>query len=893
MKTPLSWLKEYVDIDLPVEELAQRMTLAGLEVEEIRYVGYPLPSDDQPRQAKISGFAWQPDKIVVGAIHEVMPHPDADKLVLCKLDDGEQIHTVLTGAPNLYDYKGKGPLDKPLKVAYAREGATIINAYEPGNQATVLKRKKIRGVESYSMACSERELGISDEHEGIILLDADAPTGAPLVDYLGDIVFDIAITPNMARAANIIGVAREVAAITGKMLKQTADGGWQTADRGWQTADRGPRTAEKAVVGGLSSAVEDFARIEITDPVLNPRFTLGLIENIEIKPSPYKVQLRLRLCGVRAISNIVDATNYAMLEVGEPLHAFDYDVLLERAKAAGAELPTMITRAAQPGEELVTLDGAKRTLDGFTVLVCDQSGPLALAGVMGGLESEVTAATTRVLLEGAAWNMINTRRTVMAQNLPSEAAYRFSRGVHPELAPQGVVRGLELMHAWGGGSIADGLVDNYPLPPADPIVEITPADVRRWLGIDLSADEIIGILESLEFECELVTRYQGSGTSEQNLIPDTQSLITVTTPNHRLDIGSGVVGKADVMEEIARVYGYDRIPETRMSDDLPPQRGNRKLEIEEALRDMLASLGLQEVITHRLTSPEREQRTLPETSEVSEDRGGLAGGYFKLSNPISPDRSVLRHSLLASVLEIAERNARIRPRLAVFEINPVFLPKAGQDLPDEARRLVLALSGPRALPDWAGADCTPMDFFDLKGILERTLRGLHIEDLHYETGSHPSFHPGKCADVYAGEQHIGVMGELHPLVQGNYALLDTPLLAAEFDMAVLSAAVPTLFKVTSIPQQPPMLEDIALIVDESLPAAKIEHLIWQTGGETLTNVRLFDIYRGEQIGAGKKSLAYSLTYQDPERTLTDKDAAKLRNKIVKRLERELGAQLRG
>ena len=851
MKTPLSWLKEYVDIDLPVEDLAQRMTLAGLEVEEIRYVGYSLPEDDQPRQAKISGFAWEPDKIVVGAILEVKPHPDADRLVLCQLDDGKQIHTVLTGAPNLYDYKGKGTLETPIKVAYAREGATIINAYEPGNNPTVLKRKKIRGVESYSMACSERELGISEEHEGIILLDADAPVGVPLVDYLGDIVFDIAITPNMARDANIIGVAREVAAITGKALK--------TSDFGHQTQDI-PR--------------DEFANIKITAPALNPRFTLGLIENIEIKPSPYKVQLRLRLCGIRAISNIVDATNYAMLEVGEPLHAFDYDVLVKRAKAAGAATPTIITRAAEAGEKLVTLDDVERKLDDFTVLVCDQSGPLALAGVMGGLESEVTDATTTVLLEGAAWNIINTRRTVMKQNLPSEAAYRFSRGVHPELAPLGVLRGLDLMHAWGGGSIAEGLVDNYPLPPADPVVEIQAADVRRWLGIELSVKEIVSILESLEFECQSVPR-------------PPSSVIQVTAPPHRLDISTGVIGKADLMEEIARVYGYDRIPETRMSDDLPPQRGNRTLEIEEGLRDMLVSLGLQEVITHRLTSPEREQRTLPDDAPADER------AYFKLSNPISPERSALRHSLLASVLEIAERNARIRPRLAIFEINPVFLPKEGQDLPDEARKLALGLSGPRALPDWNAADSTPMNFFDLKGVIEHALHGLHIENLRYQIGTHPSFHPGKCADVFAGEQRIGVMGELHPLVQDNYNLLETPLLAAEFDMAALSAAVPILFKVTSIPQQPPMLEDIALIVDDALPAAQIEALIRQTGGETLTDVRLFDIYRGEQIGAGKKSLAYSLTYQNPERTLTDKDGAKLRNKIVKRLERELGAQLRG
>ena len=866
MKVPISWLKDFVDIDLPIEELAHKLTIAGLEVEEIRYVGLPKPEGQQ--QYKITGFSWAPDKIVVGAIYEVMPHPNADKLVLCKLDDGEQIHTVLTGAPNLYEYKGTGPLETPLKVAYAREGATIINAYEPGNKPVKLKRKKIRGVESYSMACSERELGISDEHEGIILLDPDAPTGAPLADYIGDAVFDIAITPNFARGASIYGVARETAAILGVALRPL-------------TTDHGPLST----VHGLSSAEGPFANIQISDPELNPRFALGLIEGLEIRPSPYKVQLRLKLAGMRPINALVDATNYAMLELGEPLHAFDYDVLLERAKAAGAEKPTIITRAAQPGEKLVTLDGEERTLDDFTVLVCDQSGPLALAGVMGGLESEVTEKTTRVLLEGAAWNMINTRRTVMAQNLPSEAAYRFSRGVHPELAPQGIRLCLGYMQSWAGGQIAPEMVDAYPLPPEDPVITITPADVRRWLGITLSAEEIAEILERLGFECE-VSGNELAGdkvTSDQSPNP----LITVKTPPHRLDIGTGVVGKADLMEEIARIYGYDRIPETRMADALPPQRGNRSLEIEEGLRDLLAGLGLQEIITHRLTSPQREARIFPAETPADESR------YFTLANPISPERSVLRQSLLASALEIVERNARIRERIAIFEIDPVFLRVEGEDLPDEQPRLVIALTGPRALPDWQGADSTSMDFFDLKGVLERVFEGLHISGVQYQPGAHPSFHPGKCAEIRINGQPVGVMGELHPLVVENYDFPETPVLAADLDLRAITAAVPRLFNVRGVPTQPPILEDIAIVVDEDIPAGTVEALIRQTGGKRVTEVRLFDVYRGEQIGAGKKSLAYSLTYQDPQRTLTDKDAAKIRNKIIRRLERELGAQLRG
>jgi phenylalanyl-tRNA synthetase beta chain len=850
MKVPISWLKEFVDIDLPLEELAHKLTIAGLEVEAIRYVGWPLPAGKQ--QFKISGFAWECDKIVVGVIHEVMPHPDADRLVLCRLDDGQQTHMVLTGAPNLFAYKGIGPLEKPLKVAYAREGATIINAYEPGNKPTMLKRKKIRGVESYSMACSERELGISDEHEGIILLDDDAPVGAPLADYLGDAVFDIAITPNIARDANILGVAREVAAITGAKLR--------TPDL--DVAMQGPPIAGRV-------------RVQISDPNLNPRFVFGLIEGVKIQPSPYKVQLRLKLAGMRPIDALVDATNYTMFEIGEPLHAFDYDVLLRRAKAAGAAAPTIITRPAKAGEKLVTLDKVERTLNDFTVLVTDQSGILALAGVMGGLESEITEATTNVLLEGAAWNLFNTRRTALAQNLPSEASYRFSRGVHPELAPKGVLRGLKLMQTWAGGTVAQGLVDEYPAPPVDPVVEITPADVQRWLGIQLLPEEIVAILESLEFECETVSN------------PPAPVVIRAKTPNHRLDIGEGIIGKADLMEEIARVYGYDRIPETRLADALPPQRGNPELDIEEGLRDLLVSLGLQEVITHRLTAAEREARRLPPDAAPDEMP------YFRLANPISPERAVLRHSLMASVLETVERNARLRQRIAIFEINPIFLQSEQGELPEESQQLVLALTGPRALPDWGGADSTPMDFFDLTGIVAATLEGLHLSGVRYEPGNHPSFHPGKCARILSGETQLGVLGELHPQVRENYDLPGPPLLMAELSLAALIAVYRPRFDASAIPAQPPILEDIALIVDENVPAAEVEALIRQAGGRTVAGVRLFDVFRSEQIGAGKKSLAYSLTYQDATRTLTDKDAASLRNKIVRRLQQELGAQLRG
>jgi phenylalanyl-tRNA synthetase beta chain len=847
MKVPISWLKDFVDIDLPLPDLAYKMTMAGLEVEEIRYVGLPMPAEGTKADTKISGFSWDREKIVVAAIHEVMPHPNADRLVLCKLFDGVQEHIVLTGAPNLFEYKGRGPLPRPLKVAYAKEGAQIYDGHQPGQVLVTLKRAKIRGVDSYSMACSEKELGISDDHEGIILFDDDAPVGTPLADYIGDAVLDVSLLPNMARCASILGIAREVAAILNKPLRQPK----------FEARMEGP-------------AFE--AEIEITNPELNPRFVLGLIRDVKIGPSPYLTQLRLKLAGMRPINNVVDATNYVMLEIGEPLHAFDYDVLAARAKGKPIRI---ITRTARPGETLTTLDDVERTLDESTVLVCDSAGALSIAGVMGGRESEVSATTRNILLEGAAWNFINIRKTARAQNLPSEASYRFSRGVHPAMAERGVLAGLERMRQWAGGTVASGLVDAYPLPPKASTIEITAADVKRWLGIEIPLEEMRTYLERLEFHCEQTT---GDG-------------LRVTVPDHRLDIGEGMTGVADLVEEIARIHGYDRIPETRMADALPPQQGNPRLEKEERVRDLLVVQGLQEIISYRLTTPEREARRLRPDSPPDDEP------YVRLVNPISADKTVLRHSVLASVLDAAERNARLRERLALFEIGPIFLASENPDgLPDEFQQLAILLVGPRALPTWQPADTTPMDFYDLKGILAALFGGLHLPEVVYEPAEHPTFHPGKCARLLSAGQSLGVFGELHPQVRDRYdwptAYARLPILAADLDLDLILSLVPALYPIAPVPEYPPVLEDLAVVVDEALPAERVAELIRQTGGRIVAEVRLFDVYRGEKIGAGKKSLAYRITYQAPDKTLSDRDVAGIRARILKRLEQEVGAILR-
>ena len=643
MKLPISWLKDYIDLEgLTIEEIARKLTLAGLEVDEIKYAGLAMPTyrDGERHEFKTSGISWDRDKIVVAEIREVNPHPNADRLTLLDLYDGQQTQIVLTGAPNIVHLKGTGKLPKPIKVAYAKEGSTIYDGHADGLVLTTLKRAKIRGVESYSMVASEKELGISEEHEGIIILDDDAPVGMPLADYMGDAVLDIGILPNMARNANVIGIARELSALTGRALKK-------------------PNIKYKTE----GESVEKLVSIEITEPELNQRFVVGLIRDVEIKPSPYQIQRRLRLAGIRPINNIVDATNYAMIDLGEPLHAFDYDVLKERA---GDKQVKILTRSANEGETLTTLDGNQRKLTSANVLVCDEKGALSLAGVMGGSESEVYDAsrevldatgieaksdeklqhgkirtrgksTTTILLEGAAWNFINIRKTAKQHNLPSEASFRFSRGVHPAIAEQGVRRGLQLMAEWSGGKIAPGLVDEYPLKPKDPTITVTPADVRRWIGIDLTAKEIAELLTRLEFKCKVQ-----------------KDSVQAQTPPHRLDIGEGIIGLADVIEEVARSYGYDRIPETRMADALPPQIGNPVHEWEERVRDILVNLGVQEVVSYRLTSPERESRL------------ASYGDYVKLANPIAPERRVMRRSLLASVLEAVEKNARA-DSIAMFD----------------------------------------------------------------------------------------------------------------------------------------------------------------------------------------------------------------------------------
>lgn len=844
MLVPLSWLKDFVDINLPIEAVDTLLTNAGLEVKATERIG--IPGAD---------LEWDPDLIRLSHLLQVAAHPDADKLVLATVDYGaSEPKTVVTGAPNLFAYVGQGDISglqifSPL----ALEGAVLYDGHKVGKIKSKLKGRPLRGIYNDAMLCSEKELGVSEEHEGVILMrktqwSPDYVAGTPLVDVLGDAVFEIDIIPNIARCASMLGVAREYAALTNQPLREPDYSVVQ----------------EGAPVNG---------RVIITTeaPELNPRFVGMLIEGVEQKPAPYWMQYRLRLAGQRPINVVVDVSNYVMLEMGQPNHTFDYDFMRGRADEYDPDGPVhVITRLPHAGDAVVTLDGQKRQPEPYTILVTDPKGYLSIGGIMGGLESEIQPGTKNVLLEAAAWNFINIRRSSTRMGIYSEAAFRFSRGVHPSQALLGALRAAELLRRHAGGTVAQGIVDYYPLPPEAVVIELDPVYVRRLSGLDLTPAEMADLLNRLQFDVE----------------PYGDHLL-VTVPDFRMDIE----GPHDLVEEICRVYGYDNVPSTVIADTLPPQRGNPELEREERVRDLLVQLGLQEVITYRLTAPGKEAALLPPATTAGPDDRP----YVTLSNPISAERMVLRHSVLSSVLEVVASNSRYQSRIALFEIGDVYLAAEDSILPDELARLAIALTGQRGRAGWQDhGRGARMDFYDLKGVVETLCErtGLAVT---YAAAQHPSFRPGRTARVLLGAKQLGVFGELHPLVAEAYDIrLDKgqAVLAADLDLQAILAAAQDVRAFQPLSAYPAVREDLALVVDRSLSAADVATAVRAAGGFLLQDVELFDLYEGEQIPPGKKSLAYHLTFQAPNKTLTDKDVSKLRGRILAQLERQLGAELR-
>ena len=845
MRVPLSWLKDYVDIPIPIPQLAERLTLAGLEVETVTYIG--LPGAELP---------WEPDKIVVGELRAVHPHPNADRLVLAEVEyGGPAPEVVVTGAPGLLARRGQ--TDLHIKVAFALEGAHLYDGHAPGFQVMKLKATKIRGVPSRAMVCSEKELGLSDEHEDIIYLPDDAPVGVPLVDYLGDAVLEFDIKGPFAHLYSVFGVAREVAALLDVPLRND------------------PRRAAASHPVTITST-PDYIVLEIADPDLCPRYSAAFIGGVRVGPSPFWMQMRLRLAGMRPINNIVDITNYVMLELGQPLHAFDYHRLRPRP---GETRPAIIVRRARPNEQMTTLDGVLRTFDGEMLLITDGGGPVAVAGVMGGLESEITDATTDILLESANFHFLSIRRTARLLGLTSEASQRFGRQVDPELTVPAALRAALLMAELAGGTVAPSVGDLYPGRQMPRTVELNPADVTRILGVEVPPDDIVRILTALEFTVR----------------PADSGCYTVTIPSHRPDVTRPV----DLVEEIGRIWGYDRFPPTLLQDELPPQRPNVRLECAERVRDLLVGCGLDEVITYSLVDIADEGRLRPQGPPPDPSR------YLRLKNPLSADRAYLRQTLLPSLLRTLRDNLRFQERVAIFEIGAVYLPVDGELLPGEPLRLGIVMTGPREPRSWLpDRQTTPLGFYDLKGVVEALLAGLGLSGtFERPVRGEPrsaaewriidAFHPGRCAQVSVNGTFLGIMGELHPLVREAFDLPQQPVAALEFDMEALLGLWGAPRRMTPISLHPPVYEDLSVVVDEETPAVRVRDLIAQTGAPLLRSVVLFDVYRGEQIGPGKKSLAYRLTYQADDRTLTDQDVARVREKIVRRLEREIGATIRG
>ena len=801
MKVPLKWLREFVDVNLPPKEVADRLTMAGTEAKGIQV---------------ISG-TW--DNIVVGQIAAVNPHPNADRLRLPTVDIGTGPQTVVCGAPNL---------NIGDKIAFARVGAELIDGHT--GEIAKLKPAKIRGVESSGMVCSEKELGISDNHTEILVLPADAPVGTPLADYLGDAVFDLDVTPNRPDCLCVIGIAQEVAAVTDQKL--------HTPEVAYEEA---------------ATPIDQHIAVEIIDADLCPRYCASLITGVKIGESPQWMQQRLLACGMRPINNVVDITNYVMLELGQPLHAFDYELI--RGKK-------IIVRRATGGETITSLDGAERNLAGNMLVIADVERAVAIAGVMGGANSEVTEGTTSILLEAANFNPASIHYTGQHLSLPSEACMRFERGIRPELTMPALKRATQLIVQLGGGQAARGVADAYPGKREPEPMAISTERTRQLLGVEFTVDQITKVLTSLGFECQ-----PGASSTE----------IKATAPYWRSDITQEV----DLIEEVARIIGYDHIPMTMLSQSIPPRSPALMLDLEQKIRGTLVGYGFQEAITYSLTSLEMLHRFRPQTQQV-------APMPARLANPMTAEHEYLRPTLRANLLAALVANRRHEEvGIRLFELGKVYLPRE-KELPDEPEVLCGLLSGSRNDISWLG-DGGQLNFFDAKAVLEGLFRRLGVP-ASFKPGDDESFHPTHQAAIAINDKEIGVIGELHPKVTEAFDLAEAVYL---FELNVTEllpfTAGHSMFQ--PIPRFPAMVRDIALIVDVGVSHQQIVDII--RGFSLMKGVAVFDVYSGKQVPAGKKSLAYRITYQSPTHTLTDEEVNKVQEQILKKLSQQLGATLRG
>jgi phenylalanyl-tRNA synthetase beta chain len=834
VRVPLSWLREYVDVELEPEALAERLTLLGIEVNGIERWG----SD------------WR--NVVVGELLTVEKHPRADRLSVTTvtLGTGEPLE-IVCGATNIAPGQ---------RVPVALPGAVL-----PGDRR--IEKTEKMGVVSNGMLCSGDELNLTGDAEGILILPPDAPLGMPLTELYGDVVLDVDVKPNRGDLLSLVGLAREVGAITGSE---------------WRFPDTEP--------GEESPRIEDFLAVDVQDPSLCSRFVARWVSGVTIGAAPDRVQMRLRAAGQRPVSNVVDASNYVMLELGKPIHTFDAGGVGE---SDGRR--RIIVRRAAKGERLETLDHVVRELDPETLLIADPSRPLGIAGVMGGADSEVSPSTRDVIVESAIFDPISIRRTVQRFGLRSEASLRFEKGQENRLARLGADRAALLVAEWAGGKVATGRIDTAQDEPGPTRVAFRPARVNRLLGTALEAQEQIDLLARIGIGAEPAATDQqvpvAAGPKPLAVAAAAGEALVAIVPTWRRDI----LIEADVAEEVARVHGYERVPGILPHTPMPPYR-HQPLELRDMIRDTLAGAGLTEVVTHALVSPQLAESFRWEAVAPAVEGGSPEGGrVITVGNPLSVDHSVLRPALVGSLAEVVSTNLRHgREEISIFEIGKGY----GYDdgAAREWWRLAIALSGDAEPPAWNRV-ARPFDIDDAKGIIELVCRRLGFDAPTYQPlAGERLLHPGRAATVRAERKGRvalgGFVGELHPRIVETWELRGARVVVAELDVAGLSGGQYPAVVAAPPPRHPSADRDLAIVVAEERPAGAVIASIRKHAGAQLEKATLFDVYRGAPLEPTEKSLAVRLSFRSPDRTLTEAEIDAAIDAIRRGLAADVGGRIR-
>lgn len=811
MQVSIKWLKDYIDFTETPEQLADKLTMAGIPVENVVDPGEGL------------------EKVVTGRIEKLEPHQNSDHLQICTMNMGlaENI-IIVTGAQNV----AEGQV-----VPVAMVGAHLPNGMK-------ISKGKLRGVASNGMLCSAQELKLDleklpeEQKTGIFILPSDTPVGIPAKDVLGlnDVVLEFELTANRADCFSVFGLVREIAAITGNK----------------------PHFPEIKVNEDDNTKLNDIFSVEIADPDLCSRFSTRMLKNVKIGPSPEWMQQRLEGAGIRSINNVVDVTNFVMIELGHPMHAYDYD------KITGKKL---IARRAIEGEELHTLDDTSRKAKGEMLVIADSEKAAGLAGIMGGFETEITDTTTTVVLESADFYGPCIRRTARACGLSSEASGRFERGVDSETTIKALDRAAQLLQEMGACTVCEGIVDVYPNPKQANYVTFTPEQINNHLGTNIAKDVMLNIITSVGFD---VTK-------------DENDEITVKVPSWRND----VTCMADISEEIARLHGFDKIKSTLPNGVSMQGTQSAKQTFIDKVKASLSSQGLYETISFALTNEETFNKlNIPQDSPLRK--------AVPIMNPLSDEYPLVRTTLLSSIFDNLARNlARKNDDVALFEVGSVFFPKAlpVTELPDEVVKIAGAITGRRNAQGWNQTN-DMVDFYDAKGIIEELLANLRVTRYTVETGTHYAMHPGKTALFKKGRDVIATVGEVHPAVLSAYGITK-PVYIFELDATIVMKYMAKDLKYKALPKYPATSRDLAMLVDVDVNAADIEKAMTKAAGQNLTQITLFDVYTGKQVEEGKKSLAFSLTFQSNDKTLTDAEIDPAIEKIVAKLQKDFNANLRG